>query len=838
MARRKKIVQKLARVLDPELPSTNAQSVEDERTKLEVEVSETMSEKPLPLEPEILVDTAEKSRSASWAAEVEGQSFQESAKENWSKFKESLPNFGYTKLHFQDPIHRDGKLVAQLDVEEIKVEASFWKSPLICMVIGRGAHLTRKTRKPAKPVRPEPGEPAFFEKADKIGFNPTRTRKNRVGFGDMVLESGMIHFDKKPVILRPWSSDVESIRSVKSVPVWIRLPGLGLQYWGVNCLSALVSTIGTPIMVDKVTKARTMIKFARILVDMEIAENLPMHIHYLNERGQILEQPIKYEWLPTKCSSCKKLGHATNVCKHAPSAIKKNTESSNQAIPVVKTASESATNIQNNSSQNKQEPLEVTKQDEVLTVPSGSKWFTPRKVGMKKSVDKPQLDMHRNTFSILQQAVLDVCRKNKVGLGALIETKLKGDRIRDLMNSSFVGWKFYSSSMVEGRILLIWKAHLMKIEIIQETTQLLHCRVTLIGVNLAYCLSVVYGSNQLETRKLLWSDLANVQRPVTLWIIMGDFNAVFYVDDQLGGRSISIKEMEDARQWLALGEATEMKTLAPKFTWNNKQDGGTRIFSKLDRVFTNDSWIDSFPLVVTYAQWDVVSDHCYLLIKQGDFCSLGVKPFRFFNMWAVHDNFREVVLHNWSIPFEGQGLFRLIGKLTRLKHVLKKFNWRTMGDVSCNYEESKSKYQLAQNALCYDPLNADLQSKEKDAQQIYFRHEKIYSSYLRQKSKITWLRLGDENSSFFHASLKKRQLSNCIISYIDANGCFVDNYAKVVDHYVHHFKNHLGNASKAMGQIDPDCIMKFAQPCSVSIQSKVLARMVMERDSSKFYGKI
>ncbi|XP_062118682.1 uncharacterized protein LOC133832339 [Humulus lupulus] len=354
----------------------------------------------------------------------------------------------------------------------------------------------------------------------------------------MVLESGVIHFDKKPVILRPWSSDVETIRSVKSVLVWIRLPGLGLQYWGVNCMSALVSTIGTPIVVDKVTKARTMIKFARILVDMEIAEHIPMHIHYLNERGQILEQAIEYEWLPTKCTNCKKLGHTTAVCKHSPTVIKKNSEPSIQPNPVTTIVNEpdAATPISRNQSQ--QETTGVTKQGGTQSDPSGSKWVTPRKVGMKKSAGKPQTEMHRNSFNILQQTVLDVCRKNKVGIGALIETKLKGDRIRDLMNSSFVGWNYYSSIGVEGRILLIWKAHMMKIEVIQETSQLLHCRVSLVSVNLTYCLSVIYGSSQLETRKSLWSDLANVQRPVTPWLIMGDFNAVFYTDDRLGGRSM------------------------------------------------------------------------------------------------------------------------------------------------------------------------------------------------------------------------------------------------------------------------------------------------------------
>ncbi|XP_062075185.1 uncharacterized protein LOC133779211 [Humulus lupulus] len=138
---------------------------------------------------------------------------------------------------------------------------------------------------------------------------------------DLVLESGVVHFDKKPVVLRPWTTDIESLKSIKSVPVWIRLPDLGLQYWGVNCLCALVSTIGKPIMIDKITKNRSMIKFARILVEMEIADTLPKFISYFNEKGQIMEQIIDYEWLPTKCTKCKKLGHSVSSCKYVSEAV-------------------------------------------------------------------------------------------------------------------------------------------------------------------------------------------------------------------------------------------------------------------------------------------------------------------------------------------------------------------------------------------------------------------------------------------------------------------------------------------------------------------------------------
>ncbi|KAF4370980.1 hypothetical protein F8388_002873 [Cannabis sativa] len=90
--------------------------------------------------------------------------------------------------------------------------------------------------------------------SDSQKFNDTMTR-------DMVLEEGVVQFDKKkkkPIIIRPWSTDITALSLVKLVPLWIRLHDLGLHYWGNKCLSAIVSTIGKPIMTDKITKERSM----------------------------------------------------------------------------------------------------------------------------------------------------------------------------------------------------------------------------------------------------------------------------------------------------------------------------------------------------------------------------------------------------------------------------------------------------------------------------------------------------------------------------------------------------------------------------------------------------
>ncbi|XP_030479180.1 uncharacterized protein LOC115696418 [Cannabis sativa] len=177
------------------------------------------------------------------------------------------------------------QIVAKLDRDEVECEASLWKNSIVCIVLG--------------------ANPAFrvFEGLIKsVWGNLVVERIPRMNSGftlvsfsdeetrDLIFETVVIHFDKKLVILRPWTTDIDSARMVKSVPVWVRLNGLNLQHWGKKSLSALVSTIGKPIMVDKVTLSRTMIKYARVLVDIRISDSPPKTIAYINKRKQLAEQ--------------------------------------------------------------------------------------------------------------------------------------------------------------------------------------------------------------------------------------------------------------------------------------------------------------------------------------------------------------------------------------------------------------------------------------------------------------------------------------------------------------------------------------------------------------------
>lgn len=84
-----------------------------------------------------------------------------------------------------------------------------------------------------------------------------------------------------PLILKKWEPDVLLDRvEPRRVPLWIMIHDLPLNLWNGGSLGQIVSLIGKPIMMDKMTKERCIKKryiagFARILVEADVGNDLP-----------------------------------------------------------------------------------------------------------------------------------------------------------------------------------------------------------------------------------------------------------------------------------------------------------------------------------------------------------------------------------------------------------------------------------------------------------------------------------------------------------------------------------------------------------------------------------
>lgn len=143
-----------------------------------------------------------------------------------------------------------------------------------------------------------------------------------------VIQAGIYHLDSKPFIVKAWHADMDFSREeLHTVPTWIKLPRLDFKYWSPKGLSKLGSLIGKPLMVDQNTERKIGLNFARLMVEVDMNAALPDIINFRNEKGQLIEQKVTYEfsqkikikltyeWKSTLCTYCKKYGHSEEICR-------------------------------------------------------------------------------------------------------------------------------------------------------------------------------------------------------------------------------------------------------------------------------------------------------------------------------------------------------------------------------------------------------------------------------------------------------------------------------------------------------------------------------------------
>ncbi|XP_060968377.1 uncharacterized protein LOC133035945 [Cannabis sativa] len=191
--------------------------------------------------------------------------------------------------------------------------------------------------------------------------------------------------------------------------------------------------------------------------------------------------------------------------------------------------------------------------------------------------------------------------------------------------------------------------------------------------------------------------------------------------------------------------------------------------------------------------WETLSDHCSYVVSSAITQDIGIKPFRFYNHWTEHENFVQVVIESWVKPIKASGLLVIHLKCLQLKHVLRNFN-KIVGDVEFTYQQAKDNYLSSRHEAQSDPGNISLLEVEKAAAEELCNRDKMLHSFLKQRSKVTWLQKGDENNAYFYACIKKRREENWIAFFKNQNDEIVDDYSEVVKHFMDHFTSFMGSA--------------------------------------------
>lgn len=290
--------------------------------------------------------------------------------------------------------------------------------------------------------------------------------------------------------------------------------------------------------------------------------------------------------------------------------------------------------------------------------------------------------------------------------------------------------------------------------------------------------SFIYASNFEEERKELWKDILNHQNSAQFhgipWLCCGDFNETLDVQEHssFGSTPLVTSGMREFQDVVKRCYFSDMSTHGPQFTWCNRRENGL-ICKKLDRALINDVWMQH--MANSYCVFDsgACSDHLRRkLIIHGRVLKPR-SPFKFANVISSMTDFLPTVETFWnqSTPLfhSTSALFRFSKKLKRLKPVLRQLSRSKLYDLS-------RRAAMAYDDLCSCQLNS-IQSVDPQAviaeSRAYERWEKVSNldeKFLRQKSKLHWLKVGDKNNRFFHNAVKERQAKNSIKEITDPNG--------------------------------------------------------------------
>ena len=175
--------------------------------------------------------------------------------------------------------------------------------------------------------------------------------------------------------------------------------------------------------------------------------------------------------------------------------------------------------------------------------------------------------------------------------------------------------------------------------------------------------------------------------------------------------------------------------------------------------------------------------------------------FKFINGVAKDKQFLDVVARYWDRWVLGNPSFVVWTKLLHLQGPLRK-----LGDdfsrASQAIIDARGELGSIQQALILDRQNGALilQEKKLTAQLLLLRTKE--ESLLRQKSKATWIQLGDGNNAFFHARLKARNANSGFQHLVDDTGRVCNSDRDIEDEVVRYFTNLVGSKRPRRDFID------------------------------------
>uniref|UniRef100_A0A803NGJ4 Reverse transcriptase domain-containing protein n=1 Tax=Cannabis sativa TaxID=3483 RepID=A0A803NGJ4_CANSA len=265
--------------------------------------------------------------------------------------------------------------------------------------------------------------------------------------------------------------------------------------------------------------------------------------------------------------------------------------------------------------------------------------------------------------------------------------------------------------------------------------------------------SAFYGAPAAHNRHLTWTLLQRLKdvAPLTPWLVIGDFNEILSNHNKSGGSLRNETQMDRFRSTLDICQLFEQPFTGDPFTW-------------IKGRHTVDTIKESLIVqVMTLAA----------LPKQQK-----SHRFRFEKLWLKEEEAATIIKDQWKPSPAGNVLVEFNHCLQKCSDSLQEWHQRKFGNIKKKIKNQQQQVASLNNqqTRTTTAIN-ELKQSEAILDELLAQEE----TYWQQRSRVDWMKCGDQNTKFFHAYASSRNQHNKISKLNDANGVEVTKKEGLTD---------------------------------------------------------
>jgi hypothetical protein len=256
---------------------------------------------------------------------------------------------------------------------------------------------------------------------------------------------------------------------------------------------------------------------------------------------------------------------------------------------------------------------------------------------------------------------------------------------------------------------------------------------------------------------------------------MGDFNETLYGEEHFSNTPRPEWQMRAFREAVEDCSLQDLGWTGVAYTWDNRQTGPSNVKARLDRGLANADFLQRFEHVRVRHICTAESDHCMVLVELRENLrqpqSGGAKQFRYVNVWQTHVDYDRLVAESWLKNQNPQGLQGVVDCLNSLHKELEPWGAREFGCLA----KKVRKLQQQLDKLRRRSVGRGPSDEEKTVVKQLREALRQEETWMRQRSRVQWLREGDRNTAYFHAQASHWKRINRIAGLRRQDGSVCDS---------------------------------------------------------------